>query len=60
MNTTRSKKKVICSHEETRRLFMITPEGDGKMNVHVTIALTSRADGKYFIKKIYTMNNEQV
>ena len=46
MDTTRSKKKVICSHEDMKRLFRITPEGDGKMNVHVTIALTSRADGK--------------
>ena len=46
LDTTRSRKKVICSHTETKRLFRITPEGDGKMNVHITVALTSRADGK--------------
>ena len=47
IDTTRHKTKVLCSMEDAKRLFLITPEGDGKMNVHITIALTSRADGKY-------------
>ena len=40
-------KKILCSKEDTARLFQITPEGDGKMNVHISIALTTRADGKF-------------
>ena len=50
LDTTRRKKKIICSAEEVHRLFHITPEGDGKMNIHITLALTSRADGKLYIK----------
>ena len=46
LDTTRTTKKVICSKEELDRLFQITPEGDGKMSIHISIALTSRADGE--------------
>ena len=46
IDTTKRKKK-LCSKEDTARLFQITPEGDGKMNVHISIALTTRADGKF-------------
>ena len=45
LDTTRQKRKVLCSKEELNRLFQITPEGDGKMGIHITLALTSRADG---------------
>ena len=47
IDTTRRQKKVLCSKEDVKRLFQITPEGDNKMNVHISLALTSRADGKF-------------
>ena len=31
-------KKILCSKKDTARLFQITPEGDGKMNVHISVA----------------------
>ena len=46
VDTTQHRNKVICSKEYAKRCFSITPEGDGKMNFHVSIALTTRADGK--------------
>ena len=49
VDTTRQKKKVLCSCEDSQRLFQNTPEGDGKMKIHISIALTSRADGKILI-----------
>ena len=47
IDTTKTNKKILCSKEEVSRLFQITPEGDRKMNLHISIALTSRADGKF-------------
>ena len=46
LDTTRQKKKVLCSKEEICHLFQITSEGD-RMNTHISIALTSRYDGKF-------------
>ena len=46
VDTTQHRNKVICSKEFAKRCFSVTPEGDGKMNFHVSIALTTRADGK--------------
>ena len=45
LDTTRQK-KVLHSKEEICCLFQITPEGD-RMNIHISIALTSRANGKF-------------
>jgi hypothetical protein len=46
-DTTKRRAKVIASAEEMMRHFQITPEGDGKMNMHITACITTRADGKY-------------
>ena len=46
LDTSKTRRKIICSKEGVKRLFQITPEGDGKMHVHISIALTSRADGE--------------
>ena len=53
LDTTRQKRKVLCSKEDLHQLFQITPEGDGKMGVHVTLALTSRAGGTESIYLFY-------
>jgi len=49
MDTMQHKQKVIGDKQNKSRTFMITPEGDGKMNHHVTVCLTSRADGEWLI-----------
>mgnify|MGYP003331889529 CR=1 FL=1 len=46
LDTTRTTKKVICSKEELGRSFQITPKGDDKMSIHISISLTSRAGGE--------------
>ena len=48
-DTTKHRGKILCSSLDTMRSYCITPEGDGKMNMHLTCCLTSRADGKFFI-----------
>ncbi len=49
MDTTQHKQKVIGDKQNQSRTFIIMPEGDGKMNHHVTVCLTSHADGKWLI-----------
>jgi hypothetical protein len=44
-DTTKHRAKVIADAIDFVRVFQITPEGDGKMSGHITIALTTRADG---------------
>jgi hypothetical protein len=46
-DTTKRRAKVIASAEEMMRHFQITPEGDGKMNMHITACITTRADGEF-------------
>jgi hypothetical protein len=46
-DTTKRWAKVIASAEEMMRHFQITPEGDGKMNMHITACITTRADGEF-------------
>jgi hypothetical protein len=29
------------------RNFLLTPEGDGRMNMHITACITTRSDGKF-------------
>jgi len=48
MDTTQHKQKVIDNKQNSSRLFIIMPEGDGKMNHHVTVCLTCM-DGKWLI-----------
>jgi len=47
-DTMKHKQKVIGDKNRTRT-FIITPEGDGKMNHHVTVCLTSCADGMLWL-----------
>jgi hypothetical protein len=46
--TTKHRGRVLGSILDSTRQYTITPEGDGKMNMHLTCCLTSRADGKLF------------
>jgi hypothetical protein len=50
-DTTKRRAKVIASAEEMMRHFQITPEGDGKMNMHITACITTRADGESWLWK---------
>jgi len=49
-DTTKHRKKVIVgkTQQEAKemRTFVKTPEGDGRMPFHITVCLTTRADGK--------------
>jgi hypothetical protein len=45
-DTTKRRSKVLADRETPARLFQVTPEGDGKMNMHITACITTRADGK--------------
>ena len=45
-DTTKRRTKIVTDSEVDARNFTITPEGD-KMPFHVTVCLTSRADGQY-------------
>jgi hypothetical protein len=56
-DTTKHKKKPVVAKLDKygkktsdQRFFCITPEGDGKMNQHITCALTSHANGMYYFK----------
>ena len=46
-DTTKHRGKVLASIWDSIRQYTITPEGDGKMNMHLTCCLTSRADGEF-------------
>ena len=46
-DTTKHRGKILCSSLDSMRNYTITPEGDGKMNMHLTVCLTSRAYGKF-------------
>jgi hypothetical protein len=48
MNTTKARQKVISATGKCR-LFQETVEGDGRMPRHMTIALTTCANGKFFV-----------
>jgi hypothetical protein len=45
-DTTKRRSKVIADVTTMTRMFQLTPEGDGKINMHITACITSRADGK--------------
>eukprot|EP00978_Attheya_sp_CCMP212_P004903 scaffold10743_cov58-Attheya_sp.AAC.4 len=46
-DTTKRMGKIFVSTELLGPLFQITPEGNNKMNHHITLCITTRADGKY-------------
>ncbi len=46
-DTTKHRSKIICDAAATIRHYSQTNPGDGKMNMHITCCLTTRADGKY-------------
>jgi len=46
MDMMQHKQKVIGDKQNMSRTFIITLEGDGKMNHHVIVCLMSRADSK--------------
>jgi hypothetical protein len=45
-DTTKHRSKVIADAADIIRKYTETPEGDDKMNMHITACLTTRADGK--------------
>jgi hypothetical protein len=45
-DTTKHRSKVIADAAAIIRKYTETPEGDDKMNMHITACLTTRADGK--------------
>jgi hypothetical protein len=45
-DTTKRMGKILVPAELLGPLFQITPEGDNKMNHHITLCITTRADGK--------------
>ena len=46
-DTTKHRSKIICDAAATIRQYCQTNSGDGKMNMHITACLTTRADGKF-------------
>jgi len=49
-DTTKHRKKVVVAKTDKAtemRTFLKTPEGDGRMPWHITVCLTTRADGEY-------------
>ena len=44
-DTTKRRGKVKTSSNILKRMFQIIPEDDGRMNMHVTVCLTTRTDG---------------
>jgi hypothetical protein len=45
-DTTKHRSKIIADAAALIRKYQKTKEGDGKMNMHITACLTTRADGK--------------
>ena len=45
-DTTKRMGKILVLSDYLGPLFQVTPEGDNKMNHHITLCLTTRADGK--------------
>jgi hypothetical protein len=45
-DTTKHRSRIIADALYMVRRFQLTPEGDGRMNMHITVCITTRADGK--------------
>jgi hypothetical protein len=51
-DTTKHRSKIVADKGATMaRMFQMTPEGDCKMNMHVTACITTCANGRYKDKK---------
>ena len=51
-DTTKHRKKVIADKvADWARVFQVTPEGDGKMNMHVTLCITTCGNGMFADKE---------
>ena len=46
-DTIKHRSKIICDTNTTIRHYCQTNAGDGKLNMHITACLTTRADGKF-------------
>jgi hypothetical protein len=44
-DTTKHRSKIVADALTMIRKFLITPEGDGRMNMHITACITTRSDG---------------
>ena len=53
-DTTKRMGKILVPADQLGPLFQITPEGDNKMNHHITMCITTRADGKK--EHVYFLN----
>ena len=51
-DTTKHRSKIVADKMNIlARMFQRTPEGDGKMNMHITACITTCANGRYEDKK---------
>jgi hypothetical protein len=57
-DTTKRMGKILVPSTHEGPVFQVTPEGDNKMNRHITLCLTTRADGKIYIcfKDVFYFN----
>ncbi len=46
-DTTKHRSKIVADALTMICKFIITPEGDGRMNMHITACITTRSDGIY-------------
>ena len=53
LDTTKTSKKMFVHKKGIKRLFIITPKGDGKMKLHISLAFTTRADGESSLKYVF-------
>ena len=50
-DTTKHRTKLIADATLLCRVFQVTPEGDGKMNIHITACITTCGNGLYCFPK---------
>ena len=50
-DTTKHRSKLIADATLLRCVFQLTPEGDGKMSMHITACITTCGNGRYCIPK---------
>jgi hypothetical protein len=46
-DTTKHRSKIVADALSMIRNFLLTPEGDGRMNMHITACIRTRSDGKF-------------
>ena len=50
-DTTKHRSKLIADATLLRQVFQLTPEGDGKMSMHITACITTCGNGRYCTPK---------